>query len=292
MPPNASRSKLVDRLRQIARGPVAPIGFGRATEVRVPALALIVSLARNDVELAKAALNGGADAVLLHLNQERPEAGVKFGILDVESETLRAVAGASGDKPWGVDLGEGPATADEAKGLVELGADFISARAASASASLLIAEGLARVISVGRDLSPYLVRIIGEMPIEVVEVSLLDTNRSQPLTILDVMRYRQIVDLTRQSVVVRTQGIIKPDDVRALREAGVLGLILDIATVGSDPAAVEGTTRAFRQAIDQAGGPLARRATVDVIIPQVTPRMSAPEIEAPEEPEEEPDEEW
>lgn len=292
MPPNASRSKLVDRLRQIARGPVAPIGFGRATEVRVPALALIVSLARNDVELAKAALNGGADAVLLHLNQELPEAGVKFGNLDVERETLRAVAGASGDKPWGVDLGEGPATADEAKGLVELGADFISARAASASASLLIAEGLARVISVGRDLSPYLVRIIGEMPIEVVEVSLLDTNRSQPLTILDVMRYRQIVDLTRQSVVVRTQGIIKPDDVRALREAGVLGLILDIATVGSDPAAVEGTTRAFRQAIDQAGGPLARRATVDVIIPQVTPRMSAPEIEAPEEPEEEPDEEW
>ena len=292
MSSKTSHGKLAEKLRQIARGPVAPIGFGRTAEMKIPALALIVSLARNDPELAKAAIAGGADAVLLHLNRDVHEAGVTFGDLAAERQTIQGVASVAGDTPWGVDLGnQGMLSQEDLKALIDLGVDFVSADASNAPAPLLLAENIGRIVALSRDLSPYLLRTVNELSIDAVELSPLDRSDGSTLSILDVMKYRQFADLIRQPVIATSQAGLKPDDVRILREIGFQGLLLDAATAGADPATVEQTTRAFHQAIDQAGGPLARRDVTGVIIPKVSPRGPVREIEIPEEPEEEPDEE-
>ncbi len=292
MSPKTSRGKLVDKLRQIARGPVAPIGFGRAAEVKIPALSLIVSLARNDPDLAKAAIAGGADAVLLHLNQEMREVGVTFGDLGAERQAMQTVASAVGDTPWGVDLGDRGLLSDgDLQALIDLGADFVSADAGSAPAALLLVESIGRIVSLSRDLSPYLLRTVNELSVDAVELSPLDRSDAGGLSVLDVMKYRQFADLMRHPAIASSQGWLKPADVRVLREVGFQGLLLDVVTAGADSGAIERTTGAFHQAIDQAGGPLARRQAAGVIVPRVSPRTPVPEIETPEEPEE-PDEEW
>lgn len=292
MSSKTSHGKLADKLRQIARGPVAPIGFGRAAEVKIPALALIVSLARNDPELTKGAIAGGADAVLLHLNRDVREAGVTFGDLGAERQAIQAVASVAGDTPWGVDLGNQSTLSEEdLKAITDLGADFVSADASNAPAALLLAENLGRIVALSRDLSPYLLRTVNELSVDAVVLSALDRSDGSALSVLDVMKYRQFADLIRQPVIASSQAGLKPDDIRVLREIGFQGLLLDAALAGADPTTIEQTTRAFHQAIEEAGGPLARRDVTGVIIPKVSPRGPVREIEIPEEPEEEPDEE-
>lgn len=290
MAPNARPSKLIDKLRQVARGPVSPIGFGRTSGTPVPALVLIVSLARNDGTLAEAAIRGGADALIGHLNQDLPEAEMTFGSLDAERDGLQSIASAAGQTPWGIRLGaQGNTPTEDITGAIGLGVDFAAASAAVAPASLLLTKGVGKIISIDRELDLFLIRTIGELQVDAVEVSLLDASKEpEMLTVLDVMKYRKIADTISQSVIVNTQGRIKPEDVPALREAGVHGLLLEVGTAGTDLQAIEENTRAFRQAIDKAGGPLARGRSIGVILPQITPAQSVQEMEPelPEEPEE------
>jgi hypothetical protein len=287
MATNPTKGKLVDKLRQVARGPVAPMGFGRTVPTKQASMVLIVALDHNDPALVTAAVSAGADALVLSV-PAASIAGDGTGTLDAEKAALQKVSEAAGEIPWGLSIdGPGAPRMDFAK-LRELGADFVIAPAAVAPASLLMATDLGHIISIERDFSPFLVRALNELPVDAVAISHLDaTPGPGGLSVLDVMRYREVVDMLKQSVITNTQGQLKPEDVPAIREAGVRGLLLDVRTVGTSAQAIGATTKAFREAIDAAGGPLSRGGS-GVILPQVRPSLGH-QSEEPLEPEE-PDE--
>lgn len=263
------------------------MGFGRVAPAKQPAMVLIVALDHTDPALVSAAVSAGADALVMQV----PAASVVgdgTGSLNAEKEALKKVSEAAGKLPWGLSIDGPGAVRLDFPHLSELGVDFVIAPAAVAPASFLSASGLGRIVAVERDFNPFLIRALNDLPVDAVMVSHLDASPGPGgLSILDVMRYRQVVDLLKQPVIADTQGQLKPEDVPALREGGVRGLLLDVRTVGTSVSSIEAVTKAFREAIDNAGGPLCHGGS-HAIIPQVRGTI-LPEFEEPEEPEE-PDE--
>ena len=54
-------------------------------------LTLIVSLPKNDVEVARAAIKGGADVIKIHINVEHRASKTKFGSFDEEIEEINKI---------------------------------------------------------------------------------------------------------------------------------------------------------------------------------------------------------
>src|SRR5690349_17872680 len=63
----ASKSKMVEALRKVSRGAPTPIGFSRAAPPTGPAVLLIACLPKVDAELAVAAEEAGADAIIIRI---------------------------------------------------------------------------------------------------------------------------------------------------------------------------------------------------------------------------------
>ena len=88
------------------------------------AMGLIVSLPRNDAELARAAAEGGADALKVHLNVRHAASGTLFGSFDEEKDRIAAVLEAAG-VPVGVMPGaEEVATPEQMCALRDMGVQF------------------------------------------------------------------------------------------------------------------------------------------------------------------------
>ena len=90
---------------------------------------LVVSLPSNNLGLAKAALEGGADAVKVHCNVWHRASGHTFGTYAENKEFLRDLIALCGDVPVGLVPGTSEAfiTEAELRELEEMGLDFISA---------------------------------------------------------------------------------------------------------------------------------------------------------------------
>ena len=67
---------------------------------------LIASLPRNDPELARAALAGGADVLKVHLNVTHNASGVRFGSLAEKAANLEAIRGIQLGRTEGIQLGK------------------------------------------------------------------------------------------------------------------------------------------------------------------------------------------
>ena len=90
---------------------------------------LVVSLPSNDLALARAALEGGADAVKVHCNVWHRASGHSFGSYEENREFLRQLIGLCGDVPVGLMPGTDQAfiTNEERLELEEMGLSFTSA---------------------------------------------------------------------------------------------------------------------------------------------------------------------
>ena len=90
---------------------------------------LVVSLPANDLELAKAALEGGADAVKVHCNVWHRASGHTFGTYEENKDFLKDLIRLCGNVPVGLVPGTAEAfiTETELQELKEMGLDFISA---------------------------------------------------------------------------------------------------------------------------------------------------------------------
>ena len=146
-------SKLIDRLNQTMKGTSRSLGFQvtptAATKPKIRLLAR-VSKVVNPRQLAEE--TDGADGLLIYL----PKA---------DAGTLKTVAEAIGDMPWGWRLEDSPG-GNVKKGL-KGGADFIIF---SSDAAFYVpeAEGTGRILEVESSLSEGMVRAINELPVDAV----------------------------------------------------------------------------------------------------------------------------
>ncbi len=233
-------SKLIDLLDRIAQRSDEPLGFGARNAGRVPTMALICLLPEAREDQVEAALQSGADAVLL------PTTGAA-GVLP------RAVSLAQ-VRPLGVTAHEGAITGQEAEGFREQGADFCLIHPGQAALSVLNVD-LGWIMRLDNSFPPEELVAVGSLEKVGAVAAAIAMGRALPdspstYTVQDMMRLAAMVRLTRRPVLLALQKPLPAECVSMVREAGATGIIATPHVLESGPAAVAQITRSLRQAID------------------------------------------
>lgn len=227
-----------------------------ANKMKVNKFTLLVSLPKNCIEYAKAAMEAGADGVKVHIHAFHFASNQKYGSLNDEKDFLVELSALAKEKNVliGVVPGDGGDYASEVEltELKELGFDFVSTYVDFAPASLLTSKKFDLCAALSAD-TPLTANDLDRVGVDIVEASVVshDGYRNK-LTVLDLCRYSQVVSQTKKPVLIPTQKDIAPHEVSALYDAGCKGIMIG-AVVFKD-LSIEGfksTVSQFRSAIDQ-----------------------------------------
>lgn len=216
---------------------------------------LVVSLPSNDLQLAKAALDGGAHAIKVHCNVWHRASGHTFGSYRQNRAFLRELIGFCGEVPVGLVPGTSEAfiTAQELEELEEMGLSFISAYAHHLPCYAMGSEKLTYAVAVDSACTDSILDAIRDSDIGVLECSVVRGEEyGMDLTCADILRYGSIVRRTGKPCMVPTQKKIRPEDVNHLYRAGCKALMIGAVVFGPNPTPerIREVTAAFRAAVD------------------------------------------
>jgi len=216
---------------------------------------LVVSLPSNDLELAKAALEGGADAVKVHCNVWHRASGHTFGTYEENKVFLKDLIRLCGNVPVGLVPGTSEAfvTEKQLQELKEMGLDYISAYSHHLPSFAMDFPGVTAAVAVGPDDTGSVLDAVRDSDIAVLEASVVRGEEyGQNLTCADILRYANIVRRTGKPCMVPTQKKIRPEDVKHLYRVGCKALMIGAVVFGQDPTPeqLRDVTAAYRAAVD------------------------------------------
>lgn len=221
-------SKFIDKLANLNRAIIPPLGFGRSNNEEKPEPMLLM------VELA----GKSADEV-----RNLMAAGVAAGLVDISGLTAGALAKlSSAGLPVGLLLSNGkPAGLKVANG----GIDFI---VYGPELPLRAFEGwpmeqTGKVLSLDLAADAGLMRSVNNL-YPGVDAVLVDLTVS-PLMVGHMMSCRRAADFSGQPVIARTGNSLSIVELTALREAGVKCLLLSAATHAEEVKALSETIKAL-----------------------------------------------
>ncbi len=128
---------------------------GRVLSLLADGPRLIVSLPANSPELARAAAEGGADALKVHLHVRHGASGTQFGSLAEERGSLEKILALG--LPTGIVPGAGDRlpTREEMQALAAMGVDFFDFYVHDTPAWLVGFEGMSRAVAIRTTLRPF-----------------------------------------------------------------------------------------------------------------------------------------
>lgn len=213
---------------------------------------LIVALPANSVEMARAAEEGGADAIKVHMNMTHRATKRTFGSLEAERPVLEEILQAV-KIPVGLVPAADGADQAEISEAATMPFDFVDMFAHFMPSWLLNVGTWGRMVAADATFDLELLRALGRVSgIHMAELALIhQEGYGQPLNVRDLALYRAAVEAFGKPAIIPSQRRLEPADVPALRATGAAGLMIGVLSVGEDPAEIHAMTRAFRQAIDQ-----------------------------------------
>ncbi|MCC7476881.1 hypothetical protein IT575_00355 [bacterium] len=225
---------------------------------------LVVSLPRNDLEMAQAAAEAGADAVKVHMNVEHRASGTVFGDYASEAPVVRRIIDAL-DIPVGLMPGAGVdkvPTAGELTELAHSGLDFVDIYAhhmplwfidLPLKIALALHEFDGLVEPPFYQTHFFWPRGGNRNRIWMCEASFMKPeDYGQPFTWEDFRRLRIFQEYIDCPMLVPTQKKITPQDAQWLKRSGSGGLMIGSIVAGSTAESIGRATREYRQAIDEA----------------------------------------
>ncbi len=215
---------------------------------------LLVSLPRNDVELARAALRGGAQGLKVHVNVEHFASGTRFGSWDEERETMAQIVQVARESGASVGVVPGAngafASPDDFRGLAGIGIDYFDAYPFDCPAWALAQTDLDVMMAAfhGYDLAEF--AGMESLGMTLCEASIWGhDDYGKALTAGDLAKYAALVGALEVPVIVPSQKKIEPQDVRALRKTGARGLLIGAIVTGREADTIEAAARAFNAGI-------------------------------------------
>jgi hypothetical protein len=234
---------------------MADLTHNRTRRMLNGGFSLLVSLPRNDVEMAQAALDAGADGLKVHIGLEHFASGLNTGSLEDEEDALREIC--SLGAPTGIvpGVGEGLATPEEMLHLAEIGIDFFDLYATDMAAWMLRMDDcpLSVMVAFSATCRPWglVESVAGASRPDMIEASIADhESYGEPLTAADVSEYAEIAARADQPVIVPTQKAVRPEEAAVLRDAGVAGILIGAIVTGAETDSIAEATAGFREAID------------------------------------------
>lgn len=215
-----------------------------------------VSLPRNDVDLARAAIAGGAHGLKVHINVAHFASGTRFGSFDEEKETLAQIIEIADGRPVGIVPGatnDGEhvfATEDEFKALAHLGIDFFDSYPSDAPTWTLNQTHLDVMLAAPFGATTAEIVALQSVGMTLCEASILPhESYGKPLDAGDIARYRVLCEALHVPVMVPSQKKIVPRDLCALKASGAKALLIGAVVTGREAASIEAATREFAGAL-------------------------------------------
>ena len=216
-------------------------------------LALIMSLPGNNVELARVAVEAGADVIKVHMNVQHRASGLHFGTFEEEKETLAQIREIAGDRPCGIVAGNSIEDVErDCFSAAELGYSFVSLYATATPLSVLAYPHMKKMIALAPGYTLEDVRQLPSIGADVLEASVMNPQTyGQRLTAKELLEYAAIAEASKLPVVIPTQRAIRPEEVGQLASVGVAGIMIGAVVTGKEPDTVKRSIIEFRNAIDK-----------------------------------------
>ncbi len=204
-------------------------------------LTLIVDLPQNSVALAKAALEGGADAIKVNLTQGFEEERPRL------EDILDAI-----DIPLGITPGEKTcATEEEIEKIIEMGFDFLDMNLEYMPPWLLQKKGIMKIAILNEKYTIDKLIGLGSLGIDALEAAIVPSSGyGKELLAGDLQNYIAITISSELPIIVPTQRAIKLSEVAIIHDTGIKGLILEGAVTGKTVPEIKKAVREFKFAID------------------------------------------
>jgi hypothetical protein len=198
---------------------------------------VIVSLARHDLDLAKAARDAGVAAIKVHLNAYHRASGTTFGSFVEERPFFEALAKLG--LPLLVMAGqETVPTPDELDALADLGFEGFNVYFDHLQPHLL-ASRLRPMPALGERSTDADLEAIQSIPGAMLEASIMPfSGYGQPLNDADLARYADISVRAGMPVIAPSQKKFTPADMPRLKAAGVAAPLLGVIVTGDTPASL------------------------------------------------------
>lgn len=247
-------SRFIDKLNQVSLAVPQLMGFKAAQPVSPqPKLLLIASLAQANVDRL-ADYVAGADAGLLPISK-----------LSSGAKTLQKICQVVSNIPWGVwlrDIGRG-----EIKQIVTVGCDFMVFPAANTSLAILQDDEVGKILQVEASVGEGLLRVVDELPIDAVLIA-GEQEGEYFLTWHHLMLFQRFADLLAKPLLVCIPSDVTANELQALGEAGVCGMIVEVGA--GQPA---GRLSELRQTIDKLTFLPRRRGKARALLPYISREM-------------------
>lgn len=212
---------------------------------------LIVSLPANSPELARAAADGGAEALKVHLHVRHDASGTQFGSLAQERPNLEQILALG--LPTGIVPGAGDRlpTPEEMGELVAMGLDFFDCYAHDTPAWLMRFAGMTRAVAISSAAQCDHLGDLEALGFELIEAAIVPhAGYGKPLTVADLVGYRQVRRATALPIIVPTQRDLRPEEALILlRETGINALMIGAIVTGRAPASLRAATERFAAAM-------------------------------------------
>lgn len=206
---------------------------------------VIVSLARHDLDLARAALDAGAFAIKTHLNAYHRATGTTFGSFAQERPFFEQLAKLG--CPLLVMAGqEVVPTAEEMDELAALGFEGFNVYVDHMQPHLLDSR-LRPMPALSSTGAPDDIARIAAIPDCIIEASIMEFARyGTAMTDADFARYAAIAAAVTVPVIVPSQLRLTPEDGQRLKAAGLAAPLLGAIVTGDTPASMDQALRGWR----------------------------------------------
>jgi hypothetical protein len=214
-------SRFLKRLEQINSAAPAPMGFGAARGQRTPGMAL-VGLVSRDYSAGIAAV---ADLA--------PDAALLAGAVDAAAmkQARRSLGEAT---PWGVRVGS--LTDVDAKAYADGGCDLLAFPLQSTTLDAVASDSIARILSLEADIELERLRALDSLPVDAFLLTM--TNITAPWTLRDLAAVAAVSRRVSKYILLEVSQPPGAAELVALRDAGVHGLVVDVASAPSGSLAV------------------------------------------------------
>ena len=210
-------SKFLDRMEQISRGAPAPLGFGVTRPEKTPGMALVGLITSNYSSGVSAVAELAPDAAL-----------VADGPGQAAISELAQPLGS--ELPWGVRATS--MTQEEARAYQEGGCDLLAFPMEGTSVAAVATDEIARILCVDPDIEEGELRGIMALPVDMLLLSM--SGHSGPWTLSELA---VVGSVSRRAgdkyILVEVSQPPHDNELEALRDIGVHGLVVDVEQVTS-----------------------------------------------------------
>lgn len=219
---------------------------------------LLVSLPANSIELAQAALRGGAQGLKVHVNVEHFASGTRFGSWLEERAAIAEIVQLANEHHANVGIVPGAsvggklnfATEAEFADMANVGLDYFDAYPADAPAWSLSQKHLDVMLAAYHGGTLDELRVLEELGMTLCEASIMHhDDYGKSLSARDLAQYRTLTQSLKSPVIVPSQKKLTPHDMESLKRIGVRGVLIGAIVTGRDVQSIEAATREFAQSL-------------------------------------------